>query len=729
MRALLGRMLPALIGALAAALAAGEKARAADPPPPAAASSGTFAQGEPDYVLPQAPPGSAEFSADSLDYLQAESSFPAKGTPPKGARLNLSGHVVLKESTWTMRSGRLEMDLDGRRARADGGVEMDDGENVLYGQSGDFDLETREGKLSLARAGFPPWRIQAAEASVDKEGRSLFRRAHFTSCDDAAEHYHLLSSAVRVVPKKYLYAANVRFYIGHTPVFYSPFLWKSLRSRRLLRARVSPGYDKRNGIYGRSTMLYSFSPALYGRLFLDYYGAQGPAFGSELQHRVSEDVRGVLYGYRVREKHSGRERWALLGDEYATLGSSYAFQGRLQAQSDADFNNHYSRTNAFRVTQELVNGAALVRRTSLGTTRLSYSRKDTQDPAQARFIRRSESMPRLEFQTAPLSLRRSPWLSTFRLFADNHFEEELGFLQRAAGAGVEATRNVSLWRGASLTPRLAFSETYQSRWDTLTSFDSTRTYQDTFTGRYEGGGNLRVNTPVGYWDGGYEFIRRLKPDTFQDAAGALDHGIERHLVSLQDTLLPRPGVVMRLGSGYDFRRYRDRELGFRRRVQPFLADFTFLPGRSWQFSLRDEYQLDEGNRAFLAQADWGDREGIFTSLGITQTLDHPGDTLAGGEFGWGPTHGLWRFGGALRTLVSSDPGARVRTAQFFEKEAWVSRDLHDFHVKGLFRSRPGGVFEVTFRVELRGGDDKERKIVRKDWESEWFPWRRKEKPE
>ena len=703
--------------------------RAAEPAAGAAVSSAAAGGAEADYALPPSPLGGAEFSADFLEYFQAESTFTPKGAPPKGALLHLSGHVVLKESTWTMRSGRLDIDLDGRKARAYEGVEMDDKENVLYGETGEFDLESRDGKLTLARAGFPPWRIRAAEASVDKEGRAVFRRAHFTSCDDSAEHYFLRSSAVRVVPKKYLYATNVRFYVGKVPVFYSPFLWKSLRSKRLLRARVTPGYDKRNGIYGRSTTLYSFSPALYGRLFLDYYGAQGPAAGSEFQHRASEEVRGALYAYGIREKHSGKERWAVLGDEYATLGSSYAFQGRLQAQSDAEFNNHYARTNAFRVTQELVNGAALVRRTSLGTTRVSYSRKDTQDPARNRFIRRSESMPRLEFQTAPLSLKRSPWLSTLRLFADNHFEEELGFLQRAAGAGVETTRNVALWRGASLTPRLAVSETYQSRWDTLTSLGSTRTYQDTFTGRYELGGNLRLNTPLGYWDGGYEVVRRLKPDTFQDAAGAIDHGVERDLVTLQDTLLPRPGVVMRFGSGYDFRRFRDRELGFRRRVQPFLADLTFLPGRSWQFSLRDEYQLDEGNRAFLAQADWGDREGVFTSLGVTQTLDHPGDTLAGGEFGWGPTHGLWRFGGALRTVVSSEPGAKVRTAQFFEKEAWVSRDLHDFHVKGLFRSRPGGVFEITARVELRGGDDKERKIVRKDWESEWFPWRRKDKPE
>ena len=137
---------------------------------------------------------------------------------------------------------------------------------------------------------------------------------------------------------------------------------------------------------------------------------------------------------------------------------------------------------------------------------------------------------------------------------------------------------IRLRRGLSLTPKASFGEAYESRFDDLTSFGSTRTYQDVAIGRYQLGGDLRLNSPAGYWDAEYSLKRRLKPDTMEDDAGAMDRGVEESLLSLQDTLMPRRGVVMRFGTGYDFRRPRDQEISFRRRVQPFFGDVAIGQG-------------------------------------------------------------------------------------------------------------------------------------------------------
>lgn len=672
--------------------------------------------------LPPAPPGRIDFSADSVDFAESA----VVSTAPNGTLLRMEGHVILKESTWTIRAGEILVDLDSRTAAISNGMEMDDGTSVVYGRSGLFDLAAREGSLKGARAGYPPWRIRADEADLFADRRVRFRRARFTSCDEKDPDYHLRASSVYLKPKKYLLAWNPVFYVRSVPLFYSPFLWKSLREKHLIRARVNPGYDRRNGAFARTTTLFDIAPSLYGKLYLDYYGAQGPGVGSELQYHASEEGRGALYGYRIRENHSGQERWAVFGDSYRTIRSSYAFQARLQAQSDAEFNNHYARSNAFRLTPELVNGAAFVRRTSLATTRISYSRLDRQDPAfaQTRFIRESESMPRVEFQTAPLALRGSSWLTTINLFADNRFERPREFLQRSAGACAETTRVLRIVRGLSLTPYLGVGETYESRRDDATSAGSIRTFQDAFVGHYQLGGDLRLNSRFGYWDAQYALNRRLKPGTLQDDAGALDRGVERNLLTLQDTLFPRPRVVLRFGTGYDFRRPRNEAMGLRKRVQPFFADINWSAGGGWQFSVRDDYQLGEGNRAFLAQADWGERTGTFAGFGMVHTLGRPESYLASAAAGWAPSSSSWRVEGALRFDAHAAAGVRFDSVQMFEKELSIVKDLHDFHTRLLLRVRPGGVKEASFRFELLGGLEAARKIVKKGWESEWFPWRK-----
>jgi hypothetical protein len=668
--------------------------------------------------LPAPTTGDLLFSADTVDFLKPS-------TEAAGTMLHLTGHVTLKESTWTLRSSDLLADLDARTAEASGGLELDDGENVVYGESGSFDLDRQVGTLRGARAGSPPWRIRADEAEFFEDRRVVFRRTNFTSCDEPRPHYHFRASSVRMRPGKYIFAWNPVLFVGRAPLFYSPFLWKSLRKEHLIHTRVSPGYDRRNGAFARTTTLYSFAPWMYGKLFADYYSAQGIGAGTEIQHHSSEDARGALYGYHVRELSSGRKRWTMLGSEYASIGSSYAVQARMQAQSDADFNNDYQRSSAFRVTSELVNSGAFVRRTSRTTTRLLYSRLDTRNPLNKGFLRENESLPRAEFQTAPLSLRGG-WISTLGLFADNRYERTRGFQQRSLGASGDLTRTVLLARGVSLTPRLVLGETYESRREAPASSTSTRVYQDAFTGRYELGTGLRLNSRIGYWDADYGLARRTKPGTLQDDSGAPDYGVEKSLLTLQDTLLPRPGLVVRFGGGYDLRSFRELDPGFRRRVQPFFGDMSWVAGGGWDVSVRDEYQLEEGNRAFLAQADWGERTGTYAGFGFSHNLDRASMYLAGIEGGWAPSSATWRVCAAMRFDLRNDGGLGWKDARAFEKELSLFKDFHDFHARALFRMRPGGVQEFAVRVEMTGGRDAARKIIKKGWESEWFPWRKKQ---
>ncbi|TBR20822.1 LPS-assembly protein LptD, partial [bacterium] len=474
---------------------------------PAGAASTSAASGLPDFTLPAAPVSSpVVYSADFFEYEGS--------TTGADARILLKGGVVLKGSTWTLRGDAVRVNMQTRKARASGGFEVDDGLTVLRGEDGEFDLADRSGWVGDVKAEYPPWHVWGRRGSLDALGRGHFKGAYFTSCDGLPPHYHFRSSSLHITPRKRMTAYNVRFYVGKVPVFYTPFLWKSLKKKRLLRTRVIPGYDKRNGGSLRTNTMFSVTEALYGKLFLDYYTEQNLAEGAELNFQPSPDSRGALYGYHAGDDETKRRRWTLLGSQYQSFGSSYAFQGRLQAQSDPDVNNNYVRSNAFRVTSELMNSAAFVRRTALTTTRLSYSRQDTGTPG-GRFARASESTPRVDWQTAPLSVPHVPLLFTVNSFADNSYDRTRGFQQHAVGSGVETTQTVLLAKGVSLTPRAAFREVYEDRREALTTQLSTAALQDVYTGFYDLGTNLRLDSPAGAWDLNYAFVRRLKSDTFR----------------------------------------------------------------------------------------------------------------------------------------------------------------------------------------------------------------------
>lgn len=675
-----------------------------------------------EWTLPPAPAPSSstvvlKYEADEADYEGA-----------KGSRLHLKGHVKVIESTWTIKADELWLDMEEQTARSEGHFLLDNGVSAAAGIGGTFDFARKRGTLHQSSAGHGDWRIHARSSRVSEGQKLEYYGARFTGCSfDPKPHYHFRATKMSVIPKKRILAYNARFYLGPVPIFYFPVLYKSLKPSHFLRFRLQPGYDRRNGGFLKSTLETGHSPYLYSKLYLDYYSSQGFGAGAELQRRKGEDSKGSLYGYRIREAHNGQERWTVLGNQYQALTSSIAFQGRLQVQSDADFNNHYARASTLRVTPELINNGAFVYRRPLSTTRISYDRVDTGTPDRLKFVKTRESYPRIDYQTAPLRIWRLPWLNSFTAFADNNFQNGRPFIEKSVGGAWEGTRTLNIVKGVSFTPRTGYGQTYLNRVDNITSFGSSRTVNGAFVGRYFGEGTLRVTTLLGDTDLSHLHRRRQKVNTLEDDAGALDYGVETNLSSVLHALRPTRKTLLRLGTGYDFRRFRNSQPGFRERVQPFIGELTYTPRNDLSFTVRDDYQLQEGNRSFLGSAVWGDEEATYLGGGAGYNIATPDKYYANLDFGLGNSSNTWRLTGALRSESTSRGGPQnLSRFTLFEKEFGIVKLWHDFYTSARVRFRPGGVKEASIRIELKLPSFHKEEARRKDWESEWFPERAKQ---
>ncbi|HAM34640.1 MAG TPA: hypothetical protein DEB40_02960 [Elusimicrobia bacterium] len=682
--------------------------------------AGTSWSAEDHLPLPPAEPH-LEFVADHLDYDRAS------------AVIHLKGNVRIKESTWTIKGDELWLDTQLRRGRSQGYLLVEDGVSALYGDAGEFDFAEHTGKLRNVSAGFGDWRVHAKSMSLDVKRRLDYRQADFTSCSfDPRAHYHFHASRVGVVPRKHMFARNVVFYVGRVPVFYMPFLYKSLATTHFLRFKVQPGYDRRNGGFLKSTLTNQHGLYWRSKLFLDYYSSQGFGAGGELYRRKEEDSRGVLGGYHIRETGNSQRRWSVTGDLYQALSSSFSLQGRLQVMSDADFNNHYARSSPFRVTPDLLNSGALTYRLPQATARLSYSRQDTADASRTKFVRVVESSPRLDVQSAQMRFWRLPWLNTLSAFADNSFDRNRSFIEKSAGASWEGTRVFLLGRGVSFTPKLGYGQTYYNRVDALTSFATTSTVRDSAVGRYTAAGTLRLSTLAGDSDLTHSYQGRQKAGAMADDAGAVDHGVEINLMSLTHAYRPHRAILVRLASGYDFRVFRDHVLSTSRRVQPIVSEILYTPRSDLDLSVREDYQILDGNRSLIFNGSWGDEDRTHLAGGVGYNLGDSGRYFINTEFGWANSTGTLQLTAALRSQVLSHGGLdNLHGFQAFEKEFSLVKQWHDFFTRLSARLRPGGVKEASVRVDLRFGSFSADRQKVHDWESEWFPERaqgREERP-
>ncbi|MDD5304294.1 MAG: hypothetical protein PHS14_14440 [Elusimicrobia bacterium] len=666
-----------------------------------------------DYALPAPPPG------PRLDYAADQVEFDADRQ-----QLHLQGHVVLNESTWTVKGQELWIDTEHRRGRSEGPLLVEDGISAVYGESGEFDFAKHTGRLQRTSAGHADWRIHAKEAKVGLNRRLDYLGGDFTSCNAKPPHYHFSASTITVKPKKHMIARNVLFYLGDVPVFYMPFLYKSLSPRHYLRWKTLPGFDHRNGPFLKNTLTTDHGDTLYSKLYADYYSKQGAGFGGELHRRDGEDSRGALFGYTIKETSTGDRRWAVLGQHYQTLFSSSSFQARLQVQSDSDFNNNYARSNSLRVTPELVNGGAFTHRFSQATARLSYSRLDTAAENRRKFLKTAESYPRLDLVSSPLRFGRLPWLNTLTGVADNTFKAGRPYIEKTVGGGWEGTRTFALMRGVSLTPKLGYAETYYNRFDQASVSGSTVTTLDAVLGRPAAAATLRFDTPLGGVDMTQSYRERLQSGHFQQDRGAVDKGVEENLLTLSDVFIPAPRMYARLSSGYDFRTFRDRTVGFRRRVQPVTADASWAPTARLNLTVRDEYALDDGNQAAIMDARWGDEEGAAVGGGFSWNAADSRKYVASFDFAVAPSTPTWRLAFGVRGQAESSRGVGgLHGLRLFEKEfSWTKR-WHDFYTKVAGRFRPGGVGEASIRVDFKFGTFDPKQAPRRDWETELFPER------
>jgi len=648
--------------------------------------------------------------------------------------LQLDGNVKIFEKDRTdgldprnLRGENFSIFLSSRVIVSSGAVLVEEGFNAIYGEDGYFDWEQRTGRMSHVNAQYGNWRVTEAQSAVFDNDKHTYSHLDLTSCNLPTPHYHFSIGKMSIIPNRRLFATNAVFYLGRWPVFYLPVLYKPLGTENAYITYVSLGYDESNGATIKTSTVYQFNRNLLGKLYLDYFSKRTFGTGFEMTYNDPSKFRGSLTAYRIREPGADSDRWGVAGGYWYQFNKGYSecptcndamyyTQSQLRLVSDPSFNNDFFRSNPYTISTDRQANAAIVRQTKRTTTRLSYIRTEQRDGDV--FVKTLESRPRLDFQTAPFFIAKTPFANNVTAYFENSQSTSTIYYQPSANARWSISHSLPLMHSVSIKPSVYYDQTVF-----FSPKDLTGKVQDTqAVGRYGLGATLRKTFSQGTLDLTQSYAVRLATNTMSIDSNSNDEGREVNLTMLQALYRPSIATYMRFSTGYDYRMLADQPRTIENRIQPLTAGIGYTPKQDMNFFLQESYAIDRSNQGILLQSDFGKPTENGMGFGFSHYSSEPLNYYLSQTIRWYPAGKSWYIHAGLGYELMMESGSRIRTASLYSKNIGLFKNFHDFHMEVRLNMRPG-VKAVSANVNMRFNAITARNISQREDERFWHPWR------
>lgn len=225
----------------------------------------------------------------------------ADGMEYDGGLIHARGNVVITKGQDRLTADQVTVNRETEDAEATGNVTMQRGGSVWTGEKLAYNFRDRSGNVGALAGEFPPYRIEADHA--EREGEEVrFQKATVTTCnrDMAHAHYRIRAKKVTAVEDDSVKARGCVLYLGPVPIFYLPYVYRSLNED--FGFRFAAGYGSHVGAFLLSSYRYHISGALRGETHVDYRSKRGVAFGQDFRWRDPDGTyKGEIEGYYLKD--------------------------------------------------------------------------------------------------------------------------------------------------------------------------------------------------------------------------------------------------------------------------------------------------------------------------------------------------------------------------------------------------------------------------------------------
>lgn len=262
-----------------------------------------------------------------------------------------AGHALITNSfsiTYgqaTLTADRAEFDQQSGEVWAQGNVHLTRGAQSWTSDKIFYNFQTGEMSAEKFRTGQRPYYL-AGEALVGERTNNVYALAdgYITTDDSTKPGYRIRAKVVTVVPGEYIEARNATVLVGKVPVFWLPYMHKSLKGQPS-RFMVTPGYRSAYGPFLLGTYHWYWEEKLEGVVHADYRGKRGPGVGPDVGWHTPELGVGEMRYYYTYDKAPSvdqfnntvpRNRQRVWFAEQLTLQTNLTGRAVVRWESDAN---------------------------------------------------------------------------------------------------------------------------------------------------------------------------------------------------------------------------------------------------------------------------------------------------------------------------------------------------------------------------------------------------------
>jgi hypothetical protein len=260
--------------------------------------------------------------------------------------LYAEGEVVVQGEGVTVRAGTLRFESGSDTLYLAGGVTMDEqGGGSFNGDSLLLDLADLTGGISSGEIIVVPNGFRVRGEDIQRLAPEEFsvRKGVFTSCPGGCPDWSFTASEIRVHKEGYLTAKHAAFRILNVPVFYTPYLYYPVKTKRqtgLLLPEVRFSDD--TGLESAWPFFLTLGPNADTTLTTRTFSRDSLGLDAELRYRLHQGGGGDWDGFAVAGDDD--DRWYYKGEHAMALPGGVWFRGRFYDAGNPDAADLFGRS-------------------------------------------------------------------------------------------------------------------------------------------------------------------------------------------------------------------------------------------------------------------------------------------------------------------------------------------------------------------------------------------------
>ncbi len=273
--------------------------------------------------------------------------------------------VVVTYGDVRLTADHLRYNTETRDVWAEGNVRLYSGGSQWAGESLYYNFDTQKTIFGKFRVFSHPWYVRGEQA--EKVGpKYVVKNGMITTCDYPEPHWSFNAKTFEFYPDDKIVARGVTLRMGDVPVFYLPYISKSLKERRS-GFEFTPGATGRFGPFLLVSYNWMLDPGFYGTLHADYRMKRGFAGGVDVKYADPVIGHGGLKTYvlydtdpnsqRVRNPFEDvpHQRYRVWWQDQTRLREDLTLKVDVKKQSDSRVIEDFFRSEFKREAQPISN--------------------------------------------------------------------------------------------------------------------------------------------------------------------------------------------------------------------------------------------------------------------------------------------------------------------------------------------------------------------------------------